>query len=60
MTLTYPLLNRSRRILWLVTGADKAPVLPRLRNEDPSIPAGRISQTQATVFADRAAERLGG
>ena len=24
MTLTYPALNRSRRILWIVTGAEKA------------------------------------
>ena len=31
MTLTYPVLNRARRILWLVTGADKAAMLPRLR-----------------------------
>ena len=23
MTLTYPMINRSRRVLWLVTGGDK-------------------------------------
>jgi 6-phosphogluconolactonase len=55
MTLTYPVLNRSRRILWLVAGAEKAPVLPRLKFADPTIPAGRISQTQALLLADRAA-----
>jgi 6-phosphogluconolactonase len=55
MTLTYPLLNRSRRILWLVTGDSKAGMLPRLRAGDPTIPAGRIRQDQATVLADRAA-----
>ena len=55
MTLTYPLLNRSRRILWLVTGSDKVDALARLRDEDPSIPAGRIQQDQATVLAERAA-----
>jgi 6-phosphogluconolactonase len=61
LTLTYPMLNRSRRILWLVTGADKAGRVIQLRDGDPSIPAGRVSQAQATVFADRAAgERLGG
>lgn len=27
MTLTYPILNRSRRILWVVTGSEKASVL---------------------------------
>jgi 6-phosphogluconolactonase len=61
LTLTYPMLDRSRRILWLVTGADKAPMLPRLRDGDATIPAGRVSQAQATVLADRAAgERLQG
>jgi 6-phosphogluconolactonase len=55
ITLTYPIINRSRRILWLVTGNDKAGPLVRLRNADPSIPAGRIRQDQALVLADRAA-----
>jgi 6-phosphogluconolactonase len=55
MTLTYPILNRSRRILWLVTGADKATMLPRLRAADRSIPAGRVHQEQALVLADRSA-----
>jgi 6-phosphogluconolactonase len=55
MTLTYPVLNRSRRILWLVTGADKVPMFPRLCNADPAIPAGRISREQALLLADRAA-----
>ena len=60
MTLTYPMLNRSRRIVWLVTGAEKADMLPRLCQGDRSIPAGRISQEQALVLADReAAARLG-
>jgi 6-phosphogluconolactonase len=55
MTLTYPMLNRSRRILWLVTGADKVAVLGRLRAGDVSIPAGRVRQDRALVVADRAA-----
>ncbi len=55
MTLTYPILNRSRRILWLVTGAEKAEMLRRLRAADVSIPAGRVRQEQALVLADRAA-----
>jgi 6-phosphogluconolactonase len=55
MTLTYPLLNRSRCILWLVTGIDKAAMLARLRDGDESIPAGRISRDQALVIADTAA-----
>jgi 6-phosphogluconolactonase len=55
MTLTYPMLNRSRRVLWLVTGAEKAATLPRLLAADPTIPAGRVRQHQALVIADRAA-----
>ena len=55
MTLTYPILNRSRRILWLVTGSDKVKMLPRLLEGDTTIPSGRISREQATVLADRAA-----
>src|SRR5881398_3259277 len=55
MTLTYPIINRSRRILWLVTGNDKAGPLVRLRDADPSIPAGRVRQDQGLVLADRAA-----
>jgi 6-phosphogluconolactonase len=59
MTLTYPILDRSRRIVWLVTGGEKAEMLARLSRADRSIPAGRISQHQAVVLADReAAARL--
>jgi 6-phosphogluconolactonase len=59
MTLTYPIINRSRCILWLVTGSDKAGPLVRLRAADPSIPAGRVRQDQAWVLADRAATEVG-
>jgi 6-phosphogluconolactonase len=55
MTLTYPMLNRARRILWLVTGSEKAGMLVRLRDADTSIPAGRIRKERAFVLADRAA-----
>ena len=55
MTLTYPMLNRSRRVLWLVTGSDKVGMLERLHGGDVSIPAGRVCQDQALVLADRAA-----
>jgi 6-phosphogluconolactonase len=55
MTLTYPMLNRSRRILWVVTGSEKVGMLPRLRAADRSIPAGRVRQGHALLLADRAA-----
>jgi 6-phosphogluconolactonase len=55
MTLTYPMINRARQILWLTTGSEKASVLTRLRQRDLSIPAGKLSQERAVVFADQAA-----
>jgi 6-phosphogluconolactonase len=58
MTLTYPIINRSRQVLWLVTGAEKADVLRRLQDGDLSIPAGRVRQDRALGIADRAAALL--
>jgi 6-phosphogluconolactonase len=58
MTLTYPVINRARRILWLVTGGDKVEMLKRLRNGDTSIPAGRINAQDALLLADQEATGL--
>ena len=55
MTLTFPVLNRARRILWVVTGSDKAKALAQLRHGDTTIPAGRIQQDRAQLIADSAA-----
>ncbi len=55
MTLTFPIINRARRILWLVTGREKANALARLRNSDSSIPAGRIAADRALILTDKAA-----
>lgn len=55
MTLTYPVLNRARSILWVVTGSDKTEVLRRLRDGDVLIPAGRVRREQAVLLADLAA-----
>jgi 6-phosphogluconolactonase len=60
MTLTYPVLNRSRRIVWLVTGAEKAEILARLWKGDRSIPAGRIRREQSLILADREAAARSG
>jgi 6-phosphogluconolactonase len=58
MTLTYPILNRSRRILFLVTGKEKVEMLPKLLAADNSIPSGRIRQDNTVILADRdAADR---
>ncbi len=58
MTLTYPILNRSRRVLWLVTGSEKAGMLVRLADGDASIPAGRVRRDEALVLADRSTAGL--
>jgi 6-phosphogluconolactonase len=55
MTLTFPIINRSRRVLWLVTGREKAEMLVRLNAGDPSIPACGVRRDRALVLADRAA-----
>ena len=55
MTLTYPLINRARKILWVVTGAEKVEMLARLQAGDVSIPAGIIVSANALVLADHAA-----
>lgn len=60
MTLTFPVLNRARRLLWLITGAEKTTALKRLVDQDLSIPAGRVARQRATVFADESAMANGG
>src|SRR5229473_1394593 len=55
MTLTYSMVNRSRRVLWVITGSEKAQILNRLLDGDESIPAGRICRERAMVIADEAA-----
>lgn len=52
MTLTYPMINRARCILWLVPGAEKREVFQRVFNGDASIPAGRIRRDIAVAIAD--------
>ena len=59
MTLTYPVLNRARSVLWVVTGGEKAEMVDRLRQGDRSIPAGRVNSERALVIADREAAGQG-
>jgi 6-phosphogluconolactonase/glucosamine-6-phosphate isomerase/deaminase len=54
MTLTYPVINRATRILWVVTGIDKVHALAQLRKADASIPAGRVRQDGSVLLADQA------
>jgi 6-phosphogluconolactonase len=55
MTLTYPALAGARRIVWLVTGAEKREALTKLLAGDDSIPAGRVENDEMIVVADEAA-----
>ena len=55
MTLTFPVLDNARQILWVVTGDDKREMLLRLCDGDAAIPAGRVASHAAVVMADRAA-----
>jgi 6-phosphogluconolactonase len=57
MTLTYPALLAAGELLWLATGASKAPVIKRLLGCDASIPAGRLGARPGTVFLDTAAAK---
>jgi 6-phosphogluconolactonase len=55
LTLTYPAINRAREVMWVVTGAEKVPMLHRLLHGDTDIPAGRVSRGKVLVLADIAA-----
>jgi 6-phosphogluconolactonase len=55
ITLTYPVINRARQILWVVTGTEKVKPLDQLLNGDNSIPGGRIRRDKALILADEAA-----
>jgi 6-phosphogluconolactonase len=52
MTLTYPVLDSARRLLFLVTGGEKEEALSKLLARDTSIPAGRITNESALVVTD--------
>jgi 6-phosphogluconolactonase len=57
ITLTYPALESSRAIAFLVTGEAKRSVLERLLQGDPVLPATHLRPVRGTLhlFADRAA-----
>lgn len=56
MTLTYPELERARKLLWVVTGGEKVDALRKLIDQDPSTPSGRVRPGgDSLILADRAA-----
>jgi 6-phosphogluconolactonase len=60
ITLTYPVLESSRLVLFLVTGAEKAAILARVRQGDQTLPATRLRPVGSVLWlADAAAANRG-
>ena len=55
MTMTYPLINAARDVLFVVTGADKAEKVAAIRDGDEELPAGRIRAERTVWLLDEAA-----
>ena len=55
MTLTLPVLNAGRDVLFVVTGADKADALREVRAGGSDLPAGRVDGEQVEWLVDAAA-----
>jgi 6-phosphogluconolactonase len=56
ITLTYPVLESSRQVAFLVAGAEKRSILGRLLRDDRDLPAARLRPAGSRkVFADVAA-----
>ncbi len=52
LTLTPPVVNNARHVMFLVAGATKAPMLARLLRGDPSIPSTVVRRTGTTILTD--------
>jgi 6-phosphogluconolactonase len=55
LTLTYPILLRAKRVLFLVSGEDKRQAVQQLVDGDPAIPAGRLAGDNAILILDQKA-----
>ncbi len=55
MTLTLPIINRARHVLWLAPGQEKSAMVARLVRADPTIPASRVNRASALLLVDQAA-----
>jgi 6-phosphogluconolactonase len=55
MTLTFPVLNAARKVIFVVTGADKADAVRSIRAGDTDPPAARVSGADVQWILDVAA-----
>lgn len=55
MTLTYPALERTDQLLWLVAGEDKRQALDGILAGDPAYPASGVVAPRSLIVTDRAA-----
>ncbi len=55
MTLTFPVLNAGRGVLFVVTGADKADALREIRAGGSDLPAAHVDGEQVEWIVDAAA-----
>lgn len=59
MTLTYPVIDRARLVVFIVTGEEKAEALSRVLRGDRELPAARLQASNVLILADRAAAGRG-
>lgn len=57
LTLTRPVFDRARSVIWLVRGSTKAPALGRLLAGDLTLPAGLLRPARSVIVADSEAAR---
>jgi len=55
MSLTWPVLDRAKELLWVIGGESKVPAVQQFFDNDPAIPATLPTQARATVLLDEAA-----
>ena len=55
MTLTKPILNKAKALLWVVSGESKADAYKKFVNKNLSIPASMLDQNISTVLIDESA-----
>lgn len=55
MSLTWPVLDRAKELLWVIGGASKVDAVQQFFDADPAIPATLPTQARATVLLDQAA-----